>query len=311
MHKTVSSWVASMPTNIALIKYMGKHPGNMPTNASLSYTSPDFYSTVTLACIEGGQDQFGSCGAISHAGQARFLAHLRHVKEYFGYSGAFHVRSRNNFPMGCGLASSASSFSALTSAACKAISDLLGVDFPTAKARATLSRLGSGSSCRSFFSPWCIWEDNHVRVADLPFSVDTHWIAVVSQKHKVIGSSEAHQRVRSSPLFSGRAERAYMRLQALYHASWRDAFTLVWEEFEDMHRLFATSDPMFGYITPETRIVLDVVRASWDTLGDGPLVTIDAGPNVHLLFRAQQEKSMQHIESALQGACGLIKSGEG
>jgi len=53
-----------------------------------------------------------------------------------------------------------------------------------------------------------------------------------------------------------------------------------------MHALFETSRPSFGYMTSGSLEVLrGVKQLTWEKSGDGPLVTMDAGPNVHLLYR--------------------------
>jgi diphosphomevalonate decarboxylase len=63
-----------------------------------------------------------------------------------------------------------------------------------------------------------------------------------------------------------------------------------WDEFLDMHELFETSEPPFAYRDAGTGAVLDACRTAWERDGDGPLVTMDAGPNVHLLFRQGQPR---------------------
>ena len=56
-----------------------------------------------------------------------------------------------------------------------------------------------------------------------------------------------------------------------------------------MHALFETSNPAFGYMRSGSLDVLNFVREQvWGKLGDGPLVTMDAGANVHLLYREDQ-----------------------
>ena len=51
---------ASAPSNIALIKYMGKirTESNLPTNASLSYTLENLRSFVTLESNDTGVDEW-------------------------------------------------------------------------------------------------------------------------------------------------------------------------------------------------------------------------------------------------------------
>lgn len=90
---------------------------------------------------------------LSSQAQERFLQHLARIKAYFNYSGSFVVRSSNNFPTSSGLASSASSFAALTKCAALALSELTSQPLPAIEEQARLSMLGSGSSCRSFSLP--------------------------------------------------------------------------------------------------------------------------------------------------------------
>src|SRR6476659_4687638 len=111
-------WLAQAPSNIALIKYMGKKDvqQNLPDNPSLSYTLNKLLSTVLLEQYPGKKDLWEPLhtpGAppftLSEASQERFLSHLLFLKKQFNYKGCFVVRSSNNFPLGSGLASSASS----------------------------------------------------------------------------------------------------------------------------------------------------------------------------------------------------------
>jgi diphosphomevalonate decarboxylase len=346
---------------------MGKIQGeigsdlNRPTNASLSYTLPHLRSTVELEfdanlnadCWEPlknndkdqGQDQGQDQKLeLSDRGRDRFLAHLNRLKEYFGFNGNFYVRSLNDFPSDCGLASSASSFAALTMVAFKALTELTeglsqgeslgeskgslhlnnvesvictqgislgGPRFDDKRDLATQadwSRKGSGSSCRSFFGPWSVWNsDGACEVPELSQCVPLfHQVIVVSDLIKNISSSEAHKRVTSSELFKGRPERAEVRLRELIRAlksdSWSDAFEITWAEFWDMHALFETSKPSFGYMTAGSLEVLRFVRNEiWGQEKTGPLVTMDAGPNIHLLYRPEQMHLAKTVSDTFSG----------
>lgn len=304
------TWRTEAPSNIALIKYMGKTASggvNRPTNSSLSYTLSHLRTHVVLEALSSGEssDRWEPLSedsegrqlteiALSEKGRDRFLKHLKKLKTDFNYEGAFLVRSANDFPSDCGLASSASSFAALTMAALQALSELTGQPLPKTEEAAEWSRQGSGSSCRSFFSPWAYWsaDSGGVReVSEIKERRLLHQVIAVDERVKTVSSSEAHQRVASSLLFRGRPERAERRAEALLKAlsangSWREAFEITWAEFWDMHALFETSAPSFGYMTGGSLTVLEWVRESlWRKNGDGPLVTMDAGPNVHLLYR--------------------------
>ena len=295
-------WTATAPSNIALIKYMGKTAlsGNRPTNSSLSYTLSHLRSLVELEATTEAADRWEPLTrfegitypefAVSAKGMARFLAHLARIKNHYAYQGSFVVRSVNDFPSDCGLASSASSFAALTMAAVKAIAELSGRSVSVSEA-ADLSRQGSGSSCRSFFSPWSLWSPEGVSgLPELGYGDLIHQAVVVNDRVKAVSSSDAHIRVASSALFHGRPERADQRARELVAAlksrDWAAAFEMTWAEFWDMHALFETSKPSFGYMTAGSLEVLNFVRAqTWERVGDGPLVTMDAGPNIHLLYR--------------------------
>jgi diphosphomevalonate decarboxylase len=236
---------------------------------------------------------------MSEASVSRFLKHFQFLKTHFGVTQCFRVESANNFPSDCGLASSASSFAALTKAAFEAFAKMGNQKVLDSSIieMADLSRQGSGSSCRSFFGPWSLWFQEGVRPLEFPMRNLMHQVIVVESGVKSVSSSEAHRRVCSSPLFVGRPERAERRLANLLElfrlgveepSRWRSAFEIVWDEFWDMHALFETSEKPFSYMTEKTHLVLKYLEEIWATRGDGPWVTMDAGANIHILYRADQ-----------------------
>ncbi|MBA2652424.1 MAG: diphosphomevalonate decarboxylase [Tatlockia sp.] len=294
-------WFAQAPANIALIKYMGKKDNetNLPDNPSLSYTLNNLLSSVKLESYSGKKDLWEPLetpGAdpftLSPKAQERFLQHLARMKHHFNYRGSFIVRSTNNFPKSSGLASSASSFAALTKCAALAISELSSKPLPTTEEQALLSMQGSGSSCRSFFSPWALWQDEKVQAINLPYQELQHQVIVISHDEKQVLSSEAHQRVKSSHSYQSRSQRARdnlkILLSALKEKDWPSIYHICWLEFHDMHNLFSTSVPPFQYITKDTNAALKSLQNLWQREGDGPIVTMDAGPNIHLLYRPEQ-----------------------
>ena len=317
----VRRWTADAPSNIALIKYMGKVEGeeverNRPTNTSLSFTLPHLRSFVQLEFDSAFQNDtweplltFGDREfkpmELSEKGLQKFLGHLAFLKIKFNFSGCFKVRSANDFPSDCGLASSASSFAALTKVAAIAMSEMKNVPVPSVAEAAMWSRVGSGSSCRSFFGPWALWAPDSVH--DVPqlskYNDLIHQVVVVNDTVKAVSSSDAHKRVTSSLLFGGRPNRADVRaadfVRALTFDKWKEAYEIAWAEFWDMHALFETSSPSFGYMTAGTLEVLTFIREElWRKDGIGPLVTMDAGPNVHLLYqndtRGQKQANAVH-----------------
>lgn len=313
---------ASAPSNIALIKYMGKSDlvTNRPANSSLSWTMENLRTFVQLELKTLQEDQWVPLKRegifpieLSEKGKQKFLRHFHFLKNQFGILGNFTIRSGSNFPSDCGLASSASSFAALTLAAQKLAesqkSDRADV---TLEDLAGFSQRGSGSSCRSFFGPFALWYEEGVRPLDFPILNLNHCVVILDEKVKEVSSSEAHKRVITSSLFDGRPARAEKRLADLMEAfrqrNWAKAFEVCWSEFWDMHALFETSEPSFGYMRPETLHVLSKAKALWKNSGDGPLVTMDAGPNVHFLFREDQSEMKQNFIDELKTQYQVIES---
>lgn len=328
-----SEWsTAEAPSNIALIKYMGKQiqAGNISTNASLSLTLDHLRTRVRVRFEEGHTAPYvwrpliekgWSRPVLSAKGEARFLQHAERCFNALsagrtssatpGNGNSLVVESANGFPSDCGLASSASSFAALT----LAMAGFLGIDTESLAGRmrlAELSRPGSGSSCRSFFSPWAIWRASGAEpVEGLPEKGRIRHLAIiVDSEKKAVSSSEAHTRVTTSLLFKGRVERAEERLRLVLdqlrraggqggvHA-WNRAAHSVWAESWDMHALFESSEPPFGYFIPESVRALNLIRDLASELRDEfgaekfrePMVTMDAGPNVHVLLWQEGSKS--------------------
>lgn len=291
----------SAPSNIALIKYMGKIEGlgNRPTNASISYTLENLRTHIEIEL--GVQDKWEPLVRkdafplnISEKGQQKFLKHLALLKSKWNIKENCIVRSSNNFPSDCGLASSASSFAALTRTAAELFQKInpqpWGED---PRELSKLSRQGSGSSCRSFFTPWGLWKDEGAEGVDLPAGLH-HAVIILEKGIKTVSSSEAHVRVITSPRFQGRVKRAEQKLEELVSVirkeSWKEAYEIIWDEFWDMHELFHTSQPPFGYMTSECKEILAFMEKKWKQEAHGPWVTLDAGPNIHLLFHSEDLK---------------------
>lgn len=322
---------ATAPANIALIKYMGKIDAktNRPANASISFTLDRLRTKVLISAIEGagptwqwrgleGDGEFQHVPQLSDTGRSRFLEHAERVMNRIlswtgeaGSGNSFVIQSANNFPSDCGLASSASSFAALTLAVARLCD--FDVESPANLMRlAEVAREGSGSSCRSFFSPWGLWDAEGPRAFDGGPRAESirHLVFIVEAGKKAVSSSEAHRRVLTSLLFEGRVDRAEQRLKLVTRnlrklgenleqelspveqtEAWNEIADAVWAESWDMHALFETARPPFGYFTPGTIEVLTMIRdvsAAAESFAVGgfrkPIVTMDAGPNVHVLL---------------------------
>ena len=348
--------ICKSPSNIALIKYMGKasHQKNIPANPSLSYTLEPLVSGVQLIPLQKKSsihkdhpsekidcepDKFQNSDSkkkpshllfdknnhtpdkwdrdyweplqgkgwldfsMAPPEQKRFLSFFKKLKVIFNLTDFYLVQSANNFPKNMGIASSASSFSALTLAAYQQALKELKTKPKGKKELSQISRQGSGSSCRSFFKPWCLWSKQDIQEVSFAFNPLQHDLLIFNNKEKDISSSKAHLLVETSPSFSERAERASDRLKqfldSMKKKDWPSLYQIAKEEFEDMHQLFETSSPSFSYQTPQTRQALEIIEKFWKDKKDGPLVTMDAGSAIHLFYRLDQAEARQKIKQAL------------
>lgn len=310
-------WIeSSAPSNIALIKYMGKTDAskNKPTNSSLSYCLENLRTYVRIKKnLDLNADKWSPYARsdlrlinLSDKGYEKFLKHFIFLKNEFKIDGFFEIESANNFPSDCGLASSASSFAALTLVTHDwVIKNSDGAKKPyMTKELAKLSQKGSGSSCRSLFSPWALWHAAGCEAIQIPFQNLKHQVLLCDESIKQVSSSEAHLRVLTSDLFKGRVERAEIRLQKIIESlraeNWKQSFELCWNEFWDMHALFHTSSPAFMYMNEKTILALKVLHNNWLVSNDGPLITMDAGSNIHLLYRSDQTAQYSEVINLFQ-----------
>lgn len=304
---------SSAPSNIALIKYMGKSQvsGNRPTNSSLSFTLNHLRTEVEIKeSSQTDEVRVSKEGpfplSLSEKGKKRFLDFFSYLKAEFSLPGFYELTSSNNFPSDCGLASSASSFAALTQASYDLALNLGTLDIElSCEELASISQKGSGSSCRSFFHPFSLWSSSGgASAVDLGIADLVHSALIFENQKKQVSSSEAHIRVLASDLFLGRVERAESRLKLLIESlrsgEWERSYEICWQEFWDMHALFETSSPPFGYLNAQAVEALKSIRRFWQENKEGPIVTMDAGPNVHLLFREDQKNLREKLLAQLK-----------
>lgn len=309
---TNQTWcIASAPSNIALIKYMGKvdTATNKPTNSSLSWTLNSLRSFVRIKKNNQLNQDIWSALIdselkpiqLSEIGSKKFMSFFQNLKMQFGLSGFYEIQSANNFPSDCGLASSASSFAALTLVTYKFARSVLDYPEKTDQELALISKSGSGSSCRSFFSPWAEWSADQVQAIELPYKNLNHMVILCDETIKVVSSSQAHKLVLTSDFFPGRIQRAEKRMTDLKSAfnstNWLQAVDICWNEFWDMHNLFHTSKPAFQYMNGDCMNALLQLLALRNTNQDSPLITMDAGSNIHLLFNDDQKDLFKKYQS--------------
>jgi diphosphomevalonate decarboxylase len=279
-----------------MIKYWGNRDDRLrlPANPSLSMNLAGLETVTTVEFAAGLEADEAVIGGEAQEGpaRARVSAHLDHLRALAGMNLRARVESRNSFPAGAGIASSASAFAALTLAGAGAAG--LALTEPELSA---LARLGSGSAARSVPAGFVEWKTGDAHEESFAYSIapPDHWaltdvIAVISKTHKAVGSTGGHALARSSPLQAARVESAPGRLHACCEALLGRDFAALAEVVEAdsnlMHAVMMTSTPPLYYWEPATLRIMKAVRA-WRAEGLPVCFTIDAGPNVHCLCPAE------------------------
>jgi len=150
----------------------------------------------------------------------------------------------------------------------------------------------------------CIWNNYKVYLfSSSVFEHLDHQLVLIDSSKKKVSSRLAHKRVQKSPKFKNRPGRARTRMSALMSAlsigDWRNCFQITKEEFLDMHSLFESSQISFSYQNETSRQVIDRINYFWKKKEDGPLITMDAGSNIHLLYRKNQKEIKKEINKSL------------
>ncbi len=287
------------PATIALVKYWGKRDEalNLPVTGSLSISLGPLGSHVALARGEGAGDRVWLNGR-ELAAESSFARRAGAYLDLFRPSAdfRFELKARNTVPTAAGFASSASGFAALA----KAVDGLFGWGLST-RELSILARLGSGSAARSLEEGFVEW-----RAGEAADGMDSYaerlgaeWpelrvgALVVCSAEKPIGSREGMRRSVETCEFyrewPGRVAKDLAGLKAAIGGKDFGALGAVAEgNALAMHALMAATRPPIVYALPET---VAAMRTVWAVREDGLPIwfTMDAGPNVKLLFEARDE----------------------
>jgi diphosphomevalonate decarboxylase len=308
---------AKAHSNIALIKYWGKleQPGNFPAVPSLSLTL-DGLSTTTRVTLDerltSDQVELDGEPAVGRA-RDRVVAMLDEFRRLAGDGRFAHVASRNDFPTAAGLASSASGFAALATAANAA--------FGTALDRSRLSalaRAASASAARSLFGGWSVLEVGESAAAEL--APADHWplvllVAITASGRKSVGSTEAMNRTRSTspfyptwvlqaPSLFVEAKNAVMARDLARLGTAMEQSTLM------MHATMLAARPAVIYFAPGTLNVMKEVTVL-RTRGIPCYFTTDAGPHVKVLCHANDGPKLRAILAGIDGVIDVISAEPG
>jgi diphosphomevalonate decarboxylase len=290
--KTISK--AFAPSNIALCKYWGKRDVelNLPATSSLS-VSLGHLGTTTEIKKATKKDQIVLNG-IKLDEKENFAIRLNAFLDLFRPQPEFkfEIHTTNNIPTAAGLASSASGFAALVLA--------LNAFFEwnlSLRDLSILARMGSGSAARSMMHGFVFWQagSRSDGMDSFAKSIDVEWpefrigVLTLSQSEKPKSSRQAMiETANTSMLYKSWPAQVERDLERLLTAIRNKDIQLCGETAEQnalsMHATMIASWPPMLYWLPETVSILNRV---WEMRKQGILVylTMDAGPNVKLIFK--------------------------
>ena len=324
-----TSWKA--PSNIALVKYWGKRPGQLPTNPSVSFTLDTSATRTTVkyqrVSTPSGVPAFRIYldGSEAPHFADKISTFFERISVYQPFLGAYdlEIRTENTFPHSSGIASSASGMAALS----LCLMDLERAIYPDLKEdlfkkkASFLARLGSGSAARSIEGGLVAWgkHDSVPGSSDLygiPYPFEVHsvfrsfqdTILLVDKGEKQVSSTVGHGLMQGHPFANSRFDRARQHLDGLrsilQDGDLQAFISLVESEALSLHAMMMSSNPYFILMKPGTLEIINHIWAFRRETGTPVCFTLDAGANVHLLYPEENKEVVNaFIREKLMSYC--------
>ncbi|MEZ4906592.1 MAG: diphosphomevalonate decarboxylase [Saprospiraceae bacterium] len=320
------------PSNIALVKYWGKYKNQIPINPSISFTLSQAYTQTIIEYSSKKKDDnkisfdFYFEGKQKPEFARRITSYLNSLLEIFPFLTQLHfeIFSDNSFPHSSGIASSASSMSSLALCLNSIERNLFEVNLDYdhfTKRSSYVARLGSGSACRSIFPKIALWG----KMEEIPESSDEYGIPlqhilhpnfqnyhddilIVSKKAKSISSSDGHKIMSQHQFKDGRIKqvnkRLYFLLRALQSGDYEKFGEILENEALTLHSMMLSSEPAYILLEPNTLKIIQMVESFRNSTKLPVYFSLDAGPNVHLLYPGEiADKVQDFINNDLVKYC--------
>jgi diphosphomevalonate decarboxylase len=319
------------PSNIALVKYWGKLPNQIPANPSVSFTlntavttTTLYYEKRTVVSVDYSFDLFFE-GKPKPEFKPKIETFFNRINSYLPFLKDYHfeIHSSNSFPHSSGIASSASSMAAL--ALClleieKALDPVMSEDHFYKKA-SFLARLGSGSACRSITGSIVQWgKHNEINESSdlfgISYTAEVHpvfqnyqdTILLVHKGQKQVSSTAGHDLMHTHPFATERFSQAHRNISKmmaiLKQGDLIKFMELVESEALTLHAMMMTSLPYFILMKPQTLEIIEKIWAFRAATNTPVCFTLDAGANVHVLYPEKvSAKVLQFIKNELVAYC--------
>jgi len=324
-HAHLSQW--KCPSNIALVKYWGKRDFQKPMNPSLSFVLQNAFTETSVELHKDGNRkvEYFFEGVDSPFGE-RIETYLNHISGQIHWINKYNFRiySHNSFPHSAGIASSASSFGAM--ALCLTELDFIHSGKETHhpefwQKASELARMGSGSACRSVYPGFSVWGKNQLFESSsdefaMPLTEGVHpvfsglrdAILMVDSGAKKVSSSVGHRLMDEHHYQRSRIAQAHENVNELYLAlltgDQEKFISIVENEALSLHAMMMTSNPSFLLLKPNSLELLNRIQHFREKAKIPVCFTIDAGPNIHLLYFQENEPDVKaFIERELLTFC--------
>jgi diphosphomevalonate decarboxylase len=325
--KTIS-WTS--PANIALIKYWGKHGNQLPDNPSISFTLSRSFTQMSVTYESIRDKAFSLEFYLDHIRNYEFekklTFYIERILPFMPFLDGLHltIKSCNTFPHSAGIASSASSISALAMCLCSIeqehFNSLNDKDNFLQKA-SFIARVGSGSACRSIYGGIVLWgflpnvsgSSNEVAIPITDgikhgFNSYNDAILVIDSTPKHLSSSAGHKLMSHHPYKEARHKQANNNLQKLltvFSSGNTMKFSdIIENEALSLHALLQSSTPGYVLLHPNTLVVIKLIQEFRLQTNVPVTYTLDAGPNIHLLYpESFRSQTVAFIESELKQYC--------
>ena len=310
------------PSNIALVKYWGKYGNQLPRNASISFTLHTCKSIFKVQQADKSTHEIDVKLNFEGKDNPKFADKIKSFfkKIELEYPIVNHyqwiIESSNTFPHSSGIASSASSMAAL--AMCIDEIQHGQVDIQRAS---TIARIGSGSASRSVIEKLGWWGEHPFQplssneyaipvwdVVDDVFHDYQNAILIASSGEKSVSSSLGHELMHQHVYASLRFQNANQNIVELYGAM-REGDLEKWGEIVEyealsLHALMMMSRPSFVLMKPATLQMIEQIRRYRNETHIPVYFTLDAGPNIHLLYPRQYASQINDfIKLELEPLC--------
>lgn len=314
------------PSNLAIVKYWGKRAIQKPLNPSISFSLKNAVTTtrVSAKASEHAGFTFFLDGIKKETFNAKIANLLKMAASTLPFITTHHltIESSNTFPHSSGIASSASSMSAL--ALCLADLQLMISNESShtlnLQMASELARLGSGSAARSLYGGWNVWGEisaisgssDHYAVklsnVHANFMQIANAILIIEPKSKKVSSSQGHALMNNHSYGEARIKQAnensLQLLEVLKTGDWNQFFKIAENEALSLHALMMSSKPGYSLLHPNSLKVIEEVRKVRLEQKLPVGFSMDAGPNVHLLYpKYEESKILPWIENTIKPLC--------